>query len=132
MVAALSKLTSLGQLTLRFKSPESSPDLERRRLPPLTHFDLPVLKSFKFKGASEYLEDLVTGIDAPQLNMLRVTFFNDIVFDMPQLSQFINHTPMSSAVENAHIVLKDVTARVSFQPQKYRHGDLKLDVLVLC
>ena len=44
MVAALFMLTSLEHLTLTFKSPESCPDLESRRLPPSTRSVLPVLK----------------------------------------------------------------------------------------
>jgi hypothetical protein len=109
MVAALSTLPSLKYLSIGFKSPESCPDLETRRLPPSTRSVLPALKSFAFKGASEYLEDLVTDIDALQLNKLEITFFNDIVFDTPQLIQFISRTPVSSALalENAHIALKD-------------------------
>ena len=132
MVAALSTLTSLTYLRLRFKSPESCPDLETRRLPPSTRSALPILKSFEFKGVFEYLEDLLTDIDAPQLNDLWITFFNDSVFDMPQMGQFISRTPISSALENAHIALKDGTARVSFLPQKYPYRRVELEVSVLC
>jgi hypothetical protein len=114
MVAALSTLTNLEDLLLRFNSPESCPDLESRRLPPSIRSVLPVLTEFRFQGVSEYLEDLVTNFDAPQLNKLGITFFNDIVFDTPQLIQFISRTPMSSALENVHIALNDDTARVTF------------------
>ena len=65
---------------------------------------LPVLTTFWFKGVTEYLEDLVACIDAPQLNSLGITFFSDIVFDTPQLVQFINRTPVSEALEKARIV----------------------------
>jgi hypothetical protein len=127
MVAALSTLTSLELLTLEFESPESCPDLETRRLPPSTRFALPVLKKFDFKGVSEYLEDLLTDIDAPQLKKLRITFFNDVVFDTPQLIQFISRTPISSALENAYIALEDGTARVTFL-----YGSVKLEVVIWC
>ena len=127
MVATLSTLTSLENLWLGFKSPESCPDLETRRLSPSTRSVLPALKSFDFKGASEYLEDLVTDIDALQLNKLEITFFNDIVFDTPQLIQFISRTPISSAFENAHIALQDGVACVTFL-----YGSVKLEVSILC
>ena len=131
MVAALSTLISLKELTLRFESPESCPDLETRRLPPLTRFVLPVLNTFQFLGASEYLEDLVTDIDAPQLNKLRITFFNDSVFDTPQLIRFISCTPMSSALalEDAHIVLLEDLAYVTFLSQKYDYVGLEVSIL---
>jgi hypothetical protein len=49
MVAALSTSTSLESLSLTSASPESCPDLESRRLPPLTRSVLPVLTVLYFK-----------------------------------------------------------------------------------
>ena len=129
MAAALSKLTSLKYLRLRFKSPESCPDLESRRLPPSTRSVLPVLKSFAFTGVSEYLEDLVTDIDAPQLSYFGITFFNDIIFDTPQMIQFISRTPIPNALENANIVLDDSSACVTFGSQI---DGVRLEVSILC
>ena len=118
MVASLSTLTSLESLLLTFKSPESCPDLETRRLPPSTRSVLPVLTWFKFQGVNEYLEDLLTDIDAPQLDSLTIEFFNDSVFDTPELIRFISRTSMSSSLESVNIVLKDNTASVTFRPPK--------------
>ena len=128
MVAALSALTSIEYLTLTFESPESSPDLETRRLPPSTRSVLPVLTSFQFKGGSEYLEDLVTDIDAPRLKTLEIVFFNDIIFDTPQMIRFIGRTRISSALKNAHITLRDGVARVTFRSQIYGHVELKVEI----
>ena len=130
MAAALSTLTSLQYFWLLFESPESCPDLETRRLPSLTRSVLPALTWFRFKGVSEYLEDLVVDIDAPQLNKLRIAFFNDIAFDTPHLMQFISRTLMSSTLENARIALKAGTASISFRPQI--HGQVELEVSILC
>ena len=121
LVAALSTLTSLRGLLLRFKSPESCPDLETRRHPPSTRSVLPVLTFFYFKGVSEYLEDFLTDIDAPQLVNLSIKFFNDSVFDTPELIRFISRTPMSSAFKNVHIVLEGGTAHVTFGSQETGH-----------
>ena len=129
MATALSTLTSLEYLLLQFKSPESCPDLETRRLPPSTRSVLPVLTTFEFQGVTEYLEDLVTDIDVPQLNKLSIRFFNDSVFDTPQLIRLISRTPMSSALEEAHIALEARTARISFGPQIRGHVDLKVSIL---
>ena len=130
MVAALSTLTSLKYLSLSFNSPESCPDLETRRLPPSTRSVLPILTKLSFKGVSEYLEDLLTGIDAPQLNSFSINFFNDIVFDTPELIRFISQTPVSSALEIVHIVLDDGTAGATFRPKI--HGHVELWVSILC
>ena len=130
MVAALSTLTDLEYFRLEFESPESCPDLETRRLPPSTRFVLPVLQYFLFKGVIEYFEDLVTDIDAPQLGHLRIIFFNDILFDTPQLIRFVSRSPISSALEKAHISLGDKVGCVTFRSQRY--GSLKLKVSILC
>jgi hypothetical protein len=45
---------------------------------------------FCFIGVSEYLEDVVSQIDAPILDTFHVlVFFNKVVFDIPHLSHFI-------------------------------------------
>jgi hypothetical protein len=93
MVALLSLLSSLHRLILEFKSPQSCPDLESRSLPPPKRSTFPALHEFNFKGVTEYLEDLVTFIDTPQLDCMDITFFNQIDFDCPRLAQFINCTP---------------------------------------
>ena len=104
VVTALSTLTSLHSLQLIFRSPRSHPDQASRLPPPLTRTVLPALTAIWFKGVCEYLDDLVARIDAPQLNILRMTFFNDIVFDAPQFIRFISRTPTLKAAENAHVV----------------------------
>src|SRR6266702_8774613 len=64
MVASLAALTRLGDLSIEFQSSTSRPIQHgnRRRLAPLTRAVLPALTSFEFRGASEYLEDLVAQI----------------------------------------------------------------------
>ena len=91
MVRCLSVLTRLEYLFIGFKSHRSRPD--RRRPPPPTRTFLPVLTEFDFSGVSEYLEDLVAQIDAPLLKNLGITFFHQLIFDTPQLTQFISRTP---------------------------------------
>jgi hypothetical protein len=99
IVTALSTLTNLKSFWLEFQSPRSHPDLKSRCLPRSV---LPVLTTLRFRGVSEYLDDLVARIDAPQLNSLYITF-NDIVIDTPRLIQFICRTPMLKAHNNARV-----------------------------
>jgi hypothetical protein len=115
MVTALSTLGSLERLSLGFVSPRSRPDQASRLPPPPTRTLLPVLTTLKFKGVSEYLEDLVARIDAPRLSDFRITFFNDIVFDTSQLARFIYRTPISSkARKTACVLFEDAAARINF------------------
>jgi hypothetical protein len=65
----------------------------------MTRAILPTLTRFNFRGASEYLEDLVAQIDAPSLTHVNITFFNQLIFQVPRLSQFIGRmaAPLKSA-----------------------------------
>jgi hypothetical protein len=112
MVTALSVMTRLHYLSLEFRSPQSFPDHESQRPPPLTRSVLPVLRSFTFKGVSEYLEYFVARIDAPRLNWFYITFFNQIIFDTPQSIQFVNRAPALKALEKAHVGFQDNDAMV--------------------
>ena len=91
MVSCLSALTRLKFLIIGFKSPQSRPD--RRRPPPPTRTLLPVLTSLRFEGVCKYLDDFLARIDAPLLKELEVAFFHQLIFDTPQLNQFISRTP---------------------------------------
>ena len=132
MATALSTLTNLESLFLGFQSPQSRLDRESRRPPPLTRSVLPLLTSLSFKGDNVYIDDLVTRIDAPRLNDLVVTFFNDIVFDTPQFVQFIIRTPGLKALENAHVYffghLRGDTATVSLSSPPSGNGKLEVNV----
>jgi len=87
MATALTVMTRLEFLHLGFLSPRSRPDPTSRPLPPSTHFVLPALTQFLFKGVYEYLEDLLARIDAPT----STSFFMDLDFDVPQLHRLIDH-----------------------------------------
>jgi hypothetical protein len=129
MVNCFSVLTSLESLRLEFQSPLSSPDPESRHLPPPTNVVLPALKDFQFKGVSEYLEELVACIDAPHLNYLFITFFNDIEFDTPELVHFIGRTPIFKAPDKARLVFLDSAVRVEFPLQPSGYGELNVGIL---
>ena len=126
MVDLLSVLSSLKSLSLEFRSPQSRPDPETRRLHPLKRSILPTLGGLYFKGVTEYLEELVTHIDTPQLDHMHITFFNQIDFDYPLLAQFINRTPRLRARDEAHVQFNDGTASVKL---RYRTSKSCLDDL---
>jgi hypothetical protein len=86
MVTCVSALTRLEALHLQFESPRSRPYRENRRPPPPTRTLLPALRELAFTGASEYLDDFVARVDAPLLYTLDIIFFNQFIFDTPQLA----------------------------------------------
>ncbi|KAI0288907.1 hypothetical protein BC826DRAFT_651102 [Russula brevipes] len=89
MATGLSALTRLTMLKIRFVSPRSRPD--QPSPPPSTRTVLPALKNFEFEGVSEYLENLISHIDAPLLSYLNIQFFNQLIFNTPRLCSFIRH-----------------------------------------
>ena len=128
MVACLSLLTSLGELSLQFQSPQSRPGRESRRLPRQTRTVLPTLSRFCFKGVSEYLENFVARVDAPRLIFFETTFFNDIDFDTPQFTQFIGRSPTLEASEKAIVVLWDRRACIKLSSKTFGDGELNVGI----
>ena len=129
ILTALSKLTSLEELRLEFRSFLSRPYQESRPPPP-TRVILPTLRHFSFIGASEYLDDLLARIDSPQLIKLYITFFNQIIFGTPQFVQFINCTSTLKPLKEACLVLGDDYARVRLS--SHAPPFQELDVKVPC
>lgn len=86
MITGLTALTRLATLSIRFQSSFH----RSNRTPHLARIILPSLALFGFRGNSEYLEDLVARIDAPRLVFSRITYFNQLIFQVPQLSRFIS------------------------------------------
>jgi hypothetical protein len=65
-------------------------------------FVFPALTLFGFDGIGQYLEDLVSQLDAPLLDNLSIIFLHQPIFDAPQLAQFINCTlKLKAPVEQA-------------------------------
>ena len=131
IITALSTLTSLNSFRLEFRSPRSRPNWASRRPPPLSRSVLPSLTTLRFKGVSEYLEDLVTRIDAPRLHSLDITLFNQIEFDAPKTIQFIRRTQALTTLEEARLVFKADTADVRLLSQTSGSG-IGISVKILC
>ena len=131
MVNGLSLLTRLKTLTIRFNSPRCRPDRRTRRPPLLTRILLPVLTRLQFSGVCEYLEDLVARIDAPLLHKLEITFFNQLIFDTLQLTQFISRAPEFKSCDQAHVHFFHSYFSITFKapsPQTF-YRELVLEIL---
>ncbi|KAF8472224.1 hypothetical protein DFH94DRAFT_192314 [Russula ochroleuca] len=128
IVTALSPLTRLRILRLEFQSPRSFPDRASRHLPPQTRTVLPALTELSLKGVSEYLEVVMALIDAPQLYSLRITFFNDIVFDAPQLAKFISRPPTLKDLTTARVTFEHDVASIGLSSQTSGYGSLSVSI----
>jgi hypothetical protein len=134
MVASLSTLTRLEELDLQFRSPQSRADRENRHPPPLTRIILPALTKLWFKGNSEYLEDIISGIDAPLLDTMVITFFNQLLFETPQLRHFISRTGIFGVPDCARMFFgrsyvtvepfRTLSLRISCKPSDWQLSSL--------
>ena len=114
LVSCLSVLTNLERLNIGFKSPRCFPDRGGRRPPPRRRILLPVLTELFFEGVSEYLDDFLARVDAPLLDKLDITFFHQLIFDAPQITQFISRAPNLNACNEAHVEFSDWGVYITF------------------
>jgi hypothetical protein len=114
LVAGLTVSANLKSLTIGFQSPLSRPDRESRHPLPTTRPVLPALTYFRFHGVSEYLEDVVARIDAPLLCSINIRFFNQLIFDIPQLSQFLERATTLKAFNNSEACVEFYSFGVRF------------------
>jgi hypothetical protein len=131
IVVGLAELANLKSLTIGFESPLSRPDWDNRRPPPPKCTILPALTRFEFKGVSEYAEDLVAQIDAPLLDSIYVTFFHQLIFNIPQLARLMRRTARLQALNEVHVDFVDDGVQVESRSPT-RIFDEKSGLKVLC
>ena len=128
MASFLSVMSGLKTLCLTFLSSQSLPDWKTQNLPPPKRSVLPVLDTFRFKCVAEYLEDLMTFIEAPQVKTLEIALSNQINFDCPRLAQFINCTATRRAHDEARVRFESSTVFVNL---RYRTSGFDFDDLMI-
>jgi hypothetical protein len=131
MVNCLSTLPRLESLELGFRSPRSRPNANRRP-PPRKRAALPAFTWFQFKGVSEYLEDFVARIDAPLLHTVRITLFNQLIFNISQLPRFICRAEKFQAFTEAVVVLYNQSVKVTLYPQTGKGDRAMLALAISC
>ena len=121
MVVGLAALPRLHTFCLGFRSATPRPD--RIHPPPATRTILPTLTHLYFKGASEYLEDLVARIDAPQLDKFIICYLNQLVdFQVARLSIFIVRSVGPKITPFRHALVTFGNHRVTFRT--YLHANI--------
>ncbi|KAI9513156.1 hypothetical protein F5148DRAFT_1372491 [Russula earlei] len=125
---ALSVMSRLETLRVQFR-------FRSRRLPqsrprsPSTRSVLSALTCLEFKGAHEYLEDLLVQIDAPLVNKIDITFFMDPNFVVPQLHRLISDAEWFKTFDKAFVCLSYRAIRfVSFREESYTFPDFDLEI----
>jgi hypothetical protein len=90
LVTCLSTLVYLKDLRVNFLSPASRPNPSIARPGSPERTTLHSLDTLYFHGASEYLEGFVARIDCPILTTLEIKYFNQPIFEIPQVVEFIS------------------------------------------
>jgi hypothetical protein len=120
MVDILSALTRLQSLYLNFEIPPFWTH-EASQLPHvLTRVILPALTHFDYEGDTEYLEGIVSRIDAP-LTEISVGFIDELTFDIPLLRDFIDRTQILNAPDRAYTLFSHFHAGISFYQKKDKY-----------
>ena len=91
MATCLSMLARLQCVDIIFWTTKSIPQVRTDPSPlPPTRAHLPALATLVFSGVREYSEDLMSRIDVPLLRCLRLKFFYQPIFVIPQLTRLIS------------------------------------------
>jgi hypothetical protein len=129
-VPILSTLAQLRRLSLRFDHPTSRLAQNNRSPPWIT---LPLLRRFEFRGASEYLEVLVSRMNLPALSSLFIIFFNQLIFEVPRLCLFISLVNTLSSPDEVTVTLARSGASISLSRPGPRRNILgELFFLIRC
>ncbi|KAI9507858.1 hypothetical protein F5148DRAFT_1284738 [Russula earlei] len=126
LVTAVSLMSGLETLRLEFQSPRSRPDPESRPPTSLTRSVLPLRELF-FKGVHEYLEDLLAYIETPVLNKLKITFFMDLNFVVPQLHQLISRAEFGTC-DKAFVYTSEHAIRFAIFRETHEFPELSLEI----
>ena len=129
MVTCLSSLTRLEIFYLGFHSPQSFP---HRSIRHLTRVDLPTLTYFSFRGVGAYMEDFVAQINAPLLHYVGISFFNQLLFDVSQLTQFIGRVEGFKTLHQAAVHFGSAFAYVILSPFESAVNGTKLVLDISC
>ena len=132
MVVGLAALPKLNTFVIEFQSASPRPNILHR--PPATRIVLPILTTFQFQGTSEYLEDLASRIDAPQIGQISIRYLNQLVdFQVAQLSRFIHRSvgPKSTLPKYARVGFqrRRVTFDMSHETDQYPK---QLSTTIIC
>ena len=119
MVVALAALHRLEIFVIELQLPIPRPD--QIHPPPLARTVLPALFSFRFRGPCEYLEDLVSRIEALRLDQIFIVYLNQTAdFQVAQFSKFVNRSVGAKSNPFGHAQVNFFSSCVAFTT--YHHA----------
>ena len=130
LLQSLSIMPQLETLVIGFLFPVPNRDIERQLslAPSETHVTLPNLRYFTFQGASSYLKAFVRRATTPRLEKLGIVFFNELMYSLPHLLQFIRKSE-SLKFHSALIKFSSVSIRVGvYSPEGREKWAFRLDI----
>ena len=134
MVACLAALPRLEMFLIGFQSATSRPG--RIRPPPVTRTVLPSLTYIEFRGASEYLEELISQIDSPKLNQIHIMYLNQLVdFQVAQPFKFIDRSedPKLALLRHADVTFTNRLVSLEIYQCPPRHPNrVPVRISILC
>ena len=114
LVDILSCLDHLEKLDIRFRPPASRSTTNIEPSPPFGRSAFPSLFSLGFYGASEYLEAFVARSHMPALLTLKIKFFNQVIFELPQLYGFMSRVEELKVFNSVYITPAAKSLNISF------------------
>jgi len=132
IVACLESSMRLKKLALEFQSPQSRADRASWDPPSLTRIILPALTRLVFRGDSQYLEAIVSRIDAPLLDCLGIKFFNQPTLDTPLLRHMISRTGAFTAFHRANVDFYPSSVNVTLFQRKGMLDNESLKLGISC
>ncbi|KAI9433425.1 hypothetical protein F5148DRAFT_106677 [Russula earlei] len=120
-------MSRLEYLCVEFESPRYP---ESRHPLSLTRSVLSSLTKLVFEGAHQYLEDLLVQIEAPLLGQLKIRFFMDPHFVVPQLHELISYAESFKKCHEATLYISDheINFRAFRETRDTRSPELFLNI----
>lgn len=130
LAAQLQSVPLLEELSISFSAPTPRPRVRIHAMD-RTPAALRFLRRFVFRGVSAYLEGLLARISAPHLRNFDVTLFNQLLFALPVLSQFIS-TTAELRFPVAKVNFNQTSISISLSNHKEAQGGKSFYVQVSC
>ena len=111
---ALSEMAQLESLVLHFLSLPSRRNHLSLPSPSGERVILPALRAFEYRGTSKYLDSFAARIDAPRLQDINITLFNQPTMDASQLGRFFERMEIQESLTQADVRTSEHAISISF------------------
>jgi len=98
--------------------------------PPLTHATLSSLTSLCYRGTTDYLEEFVAKIDAPALTNIRIKFYNQLIFNIPETCRFLSRMDRLKFLHG--VVVKPTIGSISLCLRERRRLCWECELGIIC